>query len=217
VIFIHGTPGSADGWSDYLLNVPDGFDYVAVDRPGFGASGPRGSVPSLGDQAAALAPLLVSRRGRLPILVGHSLGGPIAAQIAADYPGKVGALVIVAGSLDPELEQIHWAQPLGEWVGLRALLPRAMRNANQELLALKPHLEALAPRLVTLNCPVVIVHGTADRLVPYANVAFMQKMMTSIRPRVITLEKRDHFLPWKEADEVRNAIALAAESAAGRC
>lgn len=212
VIFIHGTPGSADDWSDLLLKVPAGFDYVAVDRPGFGSSGPQGSVTSLEEQASALAPLLVRRQGQLPILVGHSLGGPIAAQIAADNPDKVGALVILAGSLDPGLEQIHWAQPLGEWVGLRSLLPRAMRNANQELMALKPHLEALAPRLRTLTCPVVIVHGTADKHVPYANVPFMQRMMTGTRPQVITLENRDHFLPWKEADEVRRAIARAAET-----
>jgi hypothetical protein len=53
--------------------------------------------------------------------------------------------------------------------------------------------------------------------VPYANVAFMQRMMTATRPQVVTLEERDHFLPWKEADEVRAAIALAAEAAGPRC
>ena len=36
VVFVHGTPGNARGWSDYLLHVPAGFHYIAVDRPGFG-------------------------------------------------------------------------------------------------------------------------------------------------------------------------------------
>ena len=41
VIFIHGTPGNASGWADYLLSPPDGLRCVALDRPGFGGSGPR--------------------------------------------------------------------------------------------------------------------------------------------------------------------------------
>jgi pimeloyl-ACP methyl ester carboxylesterase len=212
VIFVHGTPGSARGWADYLLNVPAGHEYLAVDRPGFGQSGPAGAVSSIADQAKALEPLLVERGGERPILVGHSLGGPIVAQLAADNPEKVAALVIVAGSLDPRLEQIHWAQPMGEWPGIRAMLPRAMRNANRELMALKPHLETLAPRLAELRCPVVIVHGTKDELVPYANVPFMKRMMTGTQPQLIRLPGRDHFLPWNEAGEVRRAIAIAADA-----
>jgi pimeloyl-ACP methyl ester carboxylesterase len=212
VIFVHGTPGSARGWADYLLTVPPGFEYVAIDRPGFGESGPPAAVSSIADQAKAIIPLLVERGGERPILVGHSLGGPIVAQVAVDHPGKVGALVILAGSLDPGLEQIHWAQPLGEWPGIRTLLPRAMRSANRELMALKPHLEALAPRLAELRCPVVIVHGTKDKLVPFANLSFMTRMMTGTQPEVITLPDRDHFLPWKEAGQVRRAIAIAADA-----
>lgn len=39
VIFVHGTPGSAQAWTDYLITVPDGLRYVAVDRPGLGKVG----------------------------------------------------------------------------------------------------------------------------------------------------------------------------------
>jgi hypothetical protein len=40
IILVHGTPGAAEGWLDYLTNVPAGFEHIAVDRPGFGESGP---------------------------------------------------------------------------------------------------------------------------------------------------------------------------------
>lgn len=212
VILVHGTPGDAAGWADFIAAAPPGQDIIAIDRPGFGSCGPDGAVVSLRDQAAAIEPLLVRRDGRWPILVGHSLGGPIVAQAAADFPGRVGALIIVAGSLDPAQEHIHWAQPIGEWRLVRGLLPRALRNANRELMALKPQLEALAPRLSALRCPVEVVHGTKDQLVPYANVAFLRARMPA-GMAVTTLEGRNHFLPWTSAGEIRAAIARAAARA----
>jgi pimeloyl-ACP methyl ester carboxylesterase len=212
VIFVHGTPGAADGWGEFVANVPNGFEYVAVDRPGFGRSGPERAVVPLQEQAAALAPLLVEKGGGWPILVGHSLGGPIVARLAADQPGKVGALVILAGSLDPGLEQVHWAQPVGEWPGVRSMLPRTLRNANLELMGLKPHLEALAPLLERIECPVLIVHGTADKLVPYANVRFMKARFARAELEVTTIREGDHFLPWNRQGEIRSAILRAVEA-----
>jgi pimeloyl-ACP methyl ester carboxylesterase len=212
VIFVHGTPGAADGWAEFLADVPNGFEYIAVDRPGFGRSGPAGAVVSLEEQASALAPLLVEKGGGWPILVGHSLGGPIVARLAADQPDKIGALIILAGSLDPDLERVHWAQPVGEWPGVRAMLPRALRNANLELMALEPHLRALTPLLDRIECPVLIVHGTADKLVPYANVRFMQARLSSAELEVTTIRDGDHFLPWNRQQEISRAIVRAAEA-----
>ncbi len=215
VIFIHGTPGSADGWADFLLAAPTGFRYLALDRPGFGGSGPDGAEVSLARQAEAVAALLGG--DPKPILVGHSLGGPIAAQVAVDNPGRVAALVLVAGSLDPSLEKTHWAQPLGEWPLLRDLLPRPLRNANRELMALKPQLEALSPRLVGIRCPVMIVHGTADPLVPFSNTRFMTARMTQAQLSMVTLRDRDHFLPWNSRADIEAAIAAAARATGPAC
>lgn len=215
VIFIHGTPGRAEGWADFLLAAPPGFRYLALDRPGFGDSGPDDAEVSLARQADAVAALLEGEPK--PILVGHSLGGPIAAQVGVDNPGRVAALVLVAGSLDPSLETMHWAQPLGEWPLVRQLLPRPLRNANRELMALKPQLEVLAERLVGIRCPVIVVHGTADPLVPYANTRFLSARMTAAELRLVTLKDRDHFLPWNSRAEVEAAIAEAARLAGPPC
>jgi len=217
IIFVHGTPGSADGWVDFLASVPPGFEHVAVDRPGFGASGPDGAVVSLRAQAAALAPLLVRRGGRWPVLVGHSLGGPIVAQLAADQPGRIGALVILAGSLDPGLEKIHWAQPVGELPGIRAMLPRPIRNSNRELVALKPELEQLQLLLGQIACPVFVVHGTSDDLVPFANVAFIEAQLVRVELNIDRIDGQNHFLPWNQVERVRRAIARAAAAGSGTC
>ena len=217
VIFVHGTPGSAIAWEHYVRTPAPGTEAVAIDRPGFGATLPRAAVASLRAQAAAIAPLLVARDGRWPILVGHSLGGPIVAQVAVDNPGRVGGLLILAGSLDPALEKINPMQHVGEWRLVRGLLSSSMRNANRELLGLKPELAALAPRLADIRCAVTVVHGTKDNLVPYANVAFLRTHLTGAAAlRIESIAEQNHFLPWNEEPRVRAALAalLAAPSPA---
>jgi pimeloyl-ACP methyl ester carboxylesterase len=206
LILVHGTPGAADGWSDYLLDPPPGFEVVALDRPGFGATLGSQPMPSLSDQAKAVRALFPAD-GRPVVLLGHSLGGPIVAQVAIDEPTRVLGVIFLAASLDPALEVIHPLQRVGAWPVVRAMVPRTLRNANAELLALKPELEKLAARLGEVRAKVLIMHGTKDDLVPFANVAFMQARLSHaacVETRV--LEGRNHFLPWNSQAQVREAI-----------
>ncbi len=213
LILVHGTPGSATAWADYLAHPPAGVEVVALDRPGFGQSGPAGAMPSLADQAAAVRALLPAD-GRPVVLLGHSLGGPVVARVAADVPGRISAIVLLAASLDPGLEEIHPMQHVGDWAWVRAMLPRVIRNANTELMALKPELEALALALPQITAKVVILHGTEDNLVPVANVPFMQARLTGARcVKTTLLTGRNHFLPWNSETDVRAAIAEALEPA----
>lgn len=214
IVYVHGTPGSAFGWGHFLLNPVEGYEAVAMDRLGFRDSEQARAVPSLAEQAEAIEPLLEKRDGRWPILVGHSLGGPIITQIAADYPDKVAALVIVAGALDPSLEQVLLIQRIGDVFPISLLLPKHLRTANRELIPLKHELEMLGDKLEQVTCPVVIIHGTADELVPYENVAYMvDRFVNASSVEVITIEGADHCLPWKHETETRQAIARAIELA----
>jgi len=194
------------------VNPPQGIEVVALDRPGFGQSGPDGALTSLEAQAAAVVALFPAD-GRPVVLLGHSLGGPVVAWVAASYPTRVTAVVLLAASLDPGQESIHPMQRVGAWSPIRGMLPRAIRNANAELMALKPELEALAKMLPLIKAKVVIVHGTQDDLVPVANVPFMQAHLTGARcVKTVLLEGRNHFLPWNSADVVREAVRVALEA-----
>ena len=207
VVFVHGTPGDAEAWADYLMSVPKGYRYIAIDRPGFGNSGPDAAVTSLAEQGNAVAALIRANGGKPAVLVGHSLGGPIVAQAAADHPDLVAALVIVAGSLDPAQEDVPFIQFVGDTWPVSALLPRPLRNANREIIALEHELEALSPRLGAIRVPVTIVHGTKDSLVPFANVDFMKKNLSGTAMDVTVLEGQNHFLPWNAKDKIEAAIA----------
>jgi len=211
VIFVHGTPGSARGWADYLLSAPSAFHRIALDRPGFGQSGPNGAVVSLDEQARAVIEVVRAQNAGPAILVGHSYGAPVVVQAAADAPELIAAVVVLAGSLDPALEHVSFVQHLGDRWPLREILLRGLRNSNRELIALKGELERLAPRLNTIAKPFVIVHGTADKLVPFANVPFLKACLTgATHLEIVEIEGQDHFLPWNARTRVEEAIAKAA-------
>lgn len=210
VIYVHGTPGDATNWLDYLSDPVAGWEAASIDRPGFGRSGPNHSVVSLEDQARALEPLLVERRGVKPVLVGHSLGGPIVAKAATMYPDRVGAIVVAAGALDPDLERVLFIQHVGNTALVSWLLPTWAKRSNEELIALEDELRLMQPDLPGIACPVVVIHGTNDSLVPYGNVEFMRTQFAfTPATEFVTLDAGNHFLIWNQQDQTREAIRRA--------
>ena len=207
LILVHGTPGNAEGWADYIVKPIEGFHVIAYDRPGFGLSDPDGPVVSLSRQAKAIEPFLVPCNGRLPVLVGHSLGGPVAVQAALDFPDKISGLIILAGSMDPALEKIRWWQNIARYAPIRWILPRPLLNGLEELVALKQELLQMSVNLHKIICPVVIVQGDEDRLVPPANARYMENMFTSARfVKTIRLKNQNHYLPWNNRKAVEEAV-----------
>ena len=79
--------------------------------------------------------------------------------------------------------------------------------ADGELAAAKKQTELLAPELCKITCPVIVIHGTKDELVPYANAAYAQRMLTNAKSvSIVTLEEQGHFVPWERPEVIRAAI-----------
>ena len=206
VIFIHGTPGSADGWLAYLAGTPAGHLFIAVDRPGYGVSHPHRGVLTLKDQAAALLELIDYDSGETAILVGHSLGAALALQLALDYPHAISGLLLLAGAFDPKLEEANILQPLAATPFFSHLLPRAIDNANRELLGLKADLLDQAGRLKQLSLPIAVVHGDSDPLVPVANVDYLKEKLPGHSLDIEIIQNSDHFIPWSLKPTVDMAL-----------
>ena len=211
LVCVHGSPGSADAFLSYLADnaLLAKTRPVTVDRPGFGYTSGFGKPEgSLQKQAAALDAVITKLSPNKKVfLIGHSLGGPVIARYAMDYPEKTGGLIIVAGSIDPDQEKHPWWQGAVDAPPLRWLTPRSLWTSNREIKLLEDELRAIRDRWKQILCPVTMVHAKDDRLVPFANVAFAKQMLTnSIDYQEVILEKGDHFILWSHQHVVRTAI-----------
>jgi pimeloyl-ACP methyl ester carboxylesterase len=208
VLFVHGSPGSWDAFIHYLCDkrLTTRARVVSVDRPGYGASDPGRFDPTLEGQAAVLRPILAEAR-RGAILVGHSWGGPIIVQAAVDEPAVIRGLVLVAASVDPELEQVYWFQRPANWPALAWMVPRDWRVSNSELLPARTQLERLMPHLSEIRVPVTIIQGGRDDLVPPANAGFVAAhLVNSPEVEMVEVAHMNHFVPWTRPELIISAV-----------
>lgn len=209
VIFVHGSPGSLSAFIDFMDDTVllEKTQMISVDRPGFGASNYGYAEPSLEKQCEEIKPILERHKNGRPVfLVGHSLGGPIIARMAMDYPELVDGLIFVAASVDPELEPDEWfraplATPFLKW-----MLPRWLRASNDEIYQLEPQLNEMLPLWSKITCPVIFIQGQQDELVPAANADFARKMLVNAPFELVTLPDMNHFVPWSHPYLIENAI-----------
>lgn len=111
VLLLHGGNQSAHSWDLVSLHLADRYHLLAVDQRGHGDSEWAKDVDySIEARAADALAFLHDQSVELPIVVGHSMGGAVAMQMALSDPAVVRALVLV--DTGPELstkgiETIH--------------------------------------------------------------------------------------------------------------
>ena len=209
VIFVHGSPGSLSAFIDFMADTSllSKAQLISVDRPGFGHSNFGNAEPSLQKQGALLRPILEAHKNQRPIiLVGHSLGGPLIARMAMDFPELVDGLVLVAPSIDPELEPYEWYRAPLATPFLRWLLPRSFRASNDEIYKLKPELEEMIPLWSKVRAHTIVIQGMKDNLVPPANADFARKMITNAPITFVIEKEMSHFVPWTDPQLIRNSV-----------
>lgn len=99
VLFIHGT--AASGWGDLAERVGVNYRAIQYDRRGFGDS-KHPPVDNLSQHARDAATLLDAVEARDVLVVGWSIGGIIAAELASRNPSRIRGMVL----LEPPL----WAK-----------------------------------------------------------------------------------------------------------
>lgn len=209
IVFIHGTPGSWDAFAGYMRDpqLLQHFRMVSIDRPGFGYSD-FGKVYHLKKQAELIEPVLQKLENGQPIyLAGHSLGGPLIVQLAADQPKYCSGLIIISGSVDPAIEKPEKWRPWLYKTPLNFLIPGAFRPSNEELWYLKKDLVKLKDDFARITCPVYFIHGAADTWVPVENVQYARKLLVNTNTiGELIIPGGNHFIPWTKFDEIKNFL-----------
>jgi sigma-B regulation protein RsbQ len=159
LVFIHGWGGDRGHWAEQVARFSGDREVITLDLAGHGDSGRERhgwTIESLGEDVRAVVLALDLRR---VILVGHSMGGPVALAAAERLPGRVAAVIgidtfhDVERRLDPARVQDLVERWEKDFAGtakqlLEAVLPKdcdpALRERLQLQLAAAPPEIALA-------------------------------------------------------------------------
>ncbi|MDO9524054.1 MAG: alpha/beta hydrolase [Gemmobacter sp.] len=225
LVYLHGFEQHPGG-AGFLTRLAQGRQVLAPEHPGFGGTGGFDSLVDILDLVLHyrdyLEPL-VARHGGPVDLVGHSLGGMFAAEIAAICPDLVRKLVLVNSYglwlddhpqpdpfviLPAELRAAKWANPEA-WADKEPNShdgPAAefMFYRNQNLGAASKFMwpipdRGLSRRLRHVRAETLIVHGKRDGLLPTAYAHAFAKAIPG--SRVVMIDGAGH-LPMIEAEDV---------------
>jgi pimeloyl-ACP methyl ester carboxylesterase len=132
LLLVHGMAGSSATWRPVLPKLAERFTVVAPDLPGHGESDKPRQDYSLGAHANALRDLMIALGIERATVVGQSLGGGVAMQLAYQHPRHCERLVLVSsGGLGTEVSWMLRALTLpGAEYLMPVLFPSFVRDVG---------------------------------------------------------------------------------------
>ncbi len=231
VLLVHGFGGDLNTWMFTQPALADGRRTIALDLPGHGGSvkevGP-GDGESLADAVAGMLTALGIERVHL---VGHSMGGAVAALTALRRPERAASLTLIASAgLGPEINgpfidafiragrRREAVEALNLLVCDPSLVSRAMVEEVLRYKRLDGVAAALATiaaawfadgrqtldlgeRIATLPVPVQVIWGREDRIIPVSHAEAL-----AARLPVHILDRAGHLPHMEKAGEVNRLI-----------
>nr|WP_240457227.1 alpha/beta hydrolase [Vibrio neptunius] len=207
MIFIHGSPGNKEGYEAYLKDawLLENAELISMDRVGYGQS-PKALAADLDSQSKSIASLLA--KDKVNILIGHSLGGPIALNLALMFPNLVQGMVLVAPAFDPKLEEPKWYNELADTWLVSVFLSDNWKKSNGEMMPLADELSKLSNKDWGLldSVPVTLIHGDEDNIADPKNSIFAIQRLTGTEKKFIEVQGAGHFILWQNTPKVINEI-----------
>ena len=156
LLYLHGARWNVAGSAPRIRRMRElGFSVLAIDYRGFGKStaGLPSEASAYEDARAAWDWLALKYPGRPRYIFGHSLGGAIAIDLAAQVNDEQGTIVEGTFSSIADLaETMKWGWLQGSW------LPGVMITQRFESVR----------KVAKINSPLLVVHGDNDNLIASA-------------------------------------------------
>jgi len=221
ILFVHGMMSSRATWSDQVDRLAVDHRALAPDLFGHGESDKPVGDYSLGAHAASLRDLLDALGLTSVCVIGHSLGGGIAMQLAYLFPERVERLVLVSsGGLGRELNPLLRAATLpGSELVLPLLASSWVHDVGDSVLrvwsrvGLPPISPSSAQAWRSLS---TLADGDTRRafLATSRSVIDPGGQTVSARNRLSGLSSRDVLLVWGERDRMIPSSHIEAARAA---
>ena len=216
LVLLHGLAERKQVFSWLMPLLAPQLRAVAIDLPGFGASPPlAGGGFDLGVVCerveAAIAELGLER----PAMLGHSLGGGVTVRYAAERPGSLRAVVLVApaGLIASGAVRPSWRRPrlhaLGR-VALRAAIPLI---ASRRRLRERAFARVVGdPASLDADLARELMMGAAEgRSTPAAGIEIVyaglrDRLAALTLPALVVWGARDHVVSPRYAEPLRDAL-----------
>jgi pimeloyl-ACP methyl ester carboxylesterase len=225
LLYLHGASGAS--WLPFLQTLTAKYDVIAPEHPGFGESDTPGWLDNIHDLAYFYLDLLDELKLDRVHLVGNSLGGYIAAEIAVrntqrlaslTLAGSAGLFVDGAAQLDTflvtdeaRLRAFFYDPKRAEPMIARVLDPKSEEMAlkNQAVVAKlvwqpRSHDPHLAKWLHRIDVPTLLVWGDHDRLFPIEHAQAFQKAIPGAK--LVVIPKCGHVPQIEKPDEFVAAL-----------
>jgi len=233
LLYLHGGGGGGI-WLPFLDKLAQRFDVIAPEHPGYGRSDTPPWLDNMSDVAYFYLDFLEALELERVHLVGHSIGGWIAAELGVRSTARLKTLTLVSSAgihlknvaqLDAFLQNEE--QGLRAFFHDQAIADRLLaqpRSPEQADIALKnrfttakliwqprgynPHLHKWLHRI---DVPSLILWGESDRLLPPAYAEEFHRLMPG--SRITVFPACGHLPNIEKADEFVNAITSFAAGA----
>lgn len=176
LLYFHGNAGSACDRLPLVSTFEHAHELVVVfaEYPGYSNDASKKNQQSLTQNALALAHHLKEKHDLPIILMGRSLGSAVATYVASQTTPKALALVSPLTSI-AEVGRLHY--PLPQWIGNK-ILKHNVYPANQWA--------------SQVRCPVLLVHGDQDTIIPLSIGQAQEKQFTKAKTRFKVIPGAGH-------------------------
>ncbi len=194
LVLLHGYGESLLAWRLLFDRLARHHRVIALDLPGFGVSDKPDGAYDYPTYARWLGDFLQQETTGPVVVVGHSMGGQIAAGLALDHPDRVVAAVLIdpagAGISNLLTDTAGIASPAAQWVvsAIAFVLPvhdSAWLSEPADARRYEPSADsttaraarrvlqqfdfkALEPRFAGLRQPVLLIWGRQDPTIPFS-------------------------------------------------